>query len=110
MARKVKQPINASPGAAPRLNASWVRHPIRMFLGVALRVLIYARYSTDEQNPRSIDAQVAYCRRFLEALIDALAPAVVMLDEVEKAFSGVSASGQTDSGVSARLFGSFRSR
>jgi DNA invertase Pin-like site-specific DNA recombinase len=52
----------------PRLNASWVRHPIRMLLGVALRVLIYARYSTDEQNPRSIDAQVAYCRRFLEAL------------------------------------------
>ena len=40
-------------------------------------------------------------------IIDAMAPAVVMLDEVEKAFSGVSASGQTDSGVSARLFGSF---
>jgi SpoVK/Ycf46/Vps4 family AAA+-type ATPase len=40
-------------------------------------------------------------------MIDAMAPAVVMLDEVEKAFSGVSASGQTDSGVSARLFGSF---
>ena len=31
------------------------------------------------------------------------------LDEVEKAFSGVSSSGQTDSGVSARLFGSFLS-
>jgi site-specific DNA recombinase len=51
-----------------RLNASWIRHPIRMLLGVALRVLIYARFSTDEQNPRSIEAQVAYCRRFLEAL------------------------------------------
>ena len=28
-----------------------------------------------------------------------------MLDEVEKALSGVATSGQTDSGVSARLFG-----
>jgi len=42
-------------------------------------------------------------------IIDAMAPAVVMLDEVEKAFSGVSSSGQTDSGVSARLFGTFLS-
>lgn len=40
-------------------------------------------------------------------LIDAMAPAVVMIDEVEKALSGVASSGQTDSGVSARLFGSF---
>jgi hypothetical protein len=40
-------------------------------------------------------------------IIDAMAPAVVMLDEVEKMFAGVGASGQTDSGVSARLFGSF---
>ena len=42
-------------------------------------------------------------------IIDAMAPAVVMIDECEKAFSGVAASGQTDSGVSARLFGSFLS-
>ncbi|MFO0905704.1 MAG: AAA family ATPase [Pirellulales bacterium] len=40
-------------------------------------------------------------------LIDAMAPAVVFLDEVEKAFSGVAGSGQGDSGVSARLFGTF---
>ncbi len=40
-------------------------------------------------------------------LIDAMAPAVVMIDEVEKALSGVASSGPTDSGVSARLFGSF---
>jgi DNA invertase Pin-like site-specific DNA recombinase len=33
-----------------------------------LRVLIYARYSTDDQNPHSIDAQIAYCRRLLRAL------------------------------------------
>jgi SpoVK/Ycf46/Vps4 family AAA+-type ATPase len=42
-------------------------------------------------------------------IIDAMAPAVVMLDEVEKAFIGVAASGQTDAGVSARLFGTFLS-
>jgi hypothetical protein len=43
------------------------------------------------------------------SIIDAMAPAVVMIDECEKAFSGVAASGQTDSGVSARLFGTFLS-
>ena len=32
---------------------------------------------------------------------------VLFLDEVEKALSGVASSGQTDSGVSARLFGTF---
>jgi hypothetical protein len=40
-------------------------------------------------------------------IIDATSPAVVFLDELEKAFAGVSSSGQTDSGVSARMFGSF---
>ncbi len=40
-------------------------------------------------------------------IIDAMAPAVLFLDECEKAFSGVSGNG--DSGVSARLFGSFLS-
>lgn len=42
-------------------------------------------------------------------VIDAMAPAVVFLDEVEKAFSGVASSGQTDGGTTARLFGSFLS-
>jgi SpoVK/Ycf46/Vps4 family AAA+-type ATPase len=41
--------------------------------------------------------------------IDAMAPAILMIDEVEKAFSGVSSSSQTDSGVSARMFGNFLS-
>jgi SpoVK/Ycf46/Vps4 family AAA+-type ATPase len=44
-------------------------------------------------------------RRALK-MIDAMAPCVCMIDEVEKALSGVGSSGQTDSGVSARLFGS----
>ena len=42
-------------------------------------------------------------------VIDAMAPAIVMLDEIDKAFAGVAGSGQSDSGVSARMFGSFLS-
>ncbi len=41
--------------------------------------------------------------------IDALAPCIAMIDECDKAFAGVAASGQTDSGVSARMFGTFLS-
>jgi SpoVK/Ycf46/Vps4 family AAA+-type ATPase len=40
-------------------------------------------------------------------LVDAMAPCVAMIDEVEKALAGVTSSGQTDSGVSARMFASF---
>lgn len=40
-------------------------------------------------------------------IVDAMAPCVAMLDEVEKALSGVASSGSTDSGVSARMFGTF---
>lgn len=36
---------------------------------------------------------------------DAMAPCILFCDEIEKALSGVASSGQTDSGVSARLFG-----
>ncbi len=40
-------------------------------------------------------------------VIDAMAPCVVMLDEVEKVFAGMNGSG--DSGVSSRMFGTFLS-
>jgi len=40
-------------------------------------------------------------------IIDAMAPCVLMIDEVEKAFAGVNGSG--DSGVSSRMFGTFLS-
>jgi hypothetical protein len=40
-------------------------------------------------------------------IVDAMSPCVVMVDEVEKALAGVASSGQTDSGVTARLFGTF---
>jgi len=38
-------------------------------------------------------------------VVDAMAPCVLMIDEIEKAFSGLGSSG--DSGVAARMFGSF---
>ncbi|QGJ71767.1 ATP-dependent zinc metalloprotease FtsH [Planctomycetales bacterium 10988] len=48
-------------------------------------------------------------RKIRQALvtIDAMEPSIVLLDEIEKAFSGLGSSGQTDSGVSSRLFGTF---
>ena len=39
------------------------------------------------------------------ALVDAMSPCILFVDEIEKALSGVGNSGQTDSGVTARLFG-----
>ena len=42
-------------------------------------------------------------------IVDAMQPSVLFVDEVEKALSGASGSGQTDSGVSARMFGSLLS-
>src|SRR5688500_17787417 len=37
---------------------------------------------------------------------DAMSPCVLFVDELEKALAGAASSGSTDSGVSARLFGS----
>ena len=42
-------------------------------------------------------------------IVDAMQPAVLFIDEVEKAFSGAGGSGQGDSGVSARMFGALLS-
>src|SRR4051794_82468 len=53
-----------SSGGGPQFR---LRVPIAK-LTVPLLILIYARYSTDEQNPRSIEDQVAFCRRFIESL------------------------------------------
>jgi hypothetical protein len=39
-------------------------------------------------------------------LADAMAPCVLFCDEIEKALAGATSSGQTDSGVTARVFGS----
>jgi len=50
----------------------------------------------------------ANIRRAIQT-IEAMAPCVVLIDEVEKALAGAGSSGQTDSGVSARLFGTLLS-
>ena len=42
-------------------------------------------------------------------IADAMAPCIVFIDEIEKGLSGVQASGQTDTGVSARMFGTLLS-
>src|SRR4029077_7770288 len=42
-------------------------------------------------------------------IADAMAPCIVFIDEIEKGLSGVQASGQTDSGVSARMCGALLS-
>jgi hypothetical protein len=39
-------------------------------------------------------------------IADAMAPCILFVDEIEKSLSGAASSGQSDSGVSARLFGS----
>ena len=43
------------------------------------------------------------------AVIDALAPCILFIDELEKAISGVSSSHMTDGGTGARVFGEFLS-
>ena len=57
----------------------------------------------------SLVGQTEERTRLALGIADAMAPCVLMIDEVEKALSGVASSGQTDSGVSARLFGTFLS-
>ena len=42
-------------------------------------------------------------------IADAMAPAIVFADEIEKALAGAASSGQTDSGVTSRLFGTLLS-
>jgi SpoVK/Ycf46/Vps4 family AAA+-type ATPase len=42
-------------------------------------------------------------------IADAMAPCIVLVDEIEKGLSGIQGSGQSDSGVSARMFGTLLS-
>jgi DNA invertase Pin-like site-specific DNA recombinase len=60
--------ISRQPLGSPAPDVSWIRNPIRKLLKDSFRILIYARYSTEDQNPRSIDAQIEYCKAFLRAL------------------------------------------
>ena len=50
----------------------------------------------------------ANIRRALQ-IADAMSPCILFIDELEKALSGAAGSGQSDSGVSSRLFGTLLS-
>ena len=50
----------------------------------------------------------ANIRRALQ-IADAMSPCILFVDELEKALSGAAGSGQSDSGVSSRLFGTLLS-
>jgi len=41
------------------------------------------------------------------AVAESVAPAILWVDEIDKAFTGLSSSGSTDSGTTARVFGTF---
>ncbi len=43
-----------------------LRTDIKRLFGRRLRVIIVARYSKEEQNKKSIDAQVLLCRKYLK--------------------------------------------
>lgn len=43
-----------------------LRTPLQTPAGRRLRVIIYARYSTDEQHPTSIVDQISFCKQFLK--------------------------------------------
>ena len=65
-----------------------LRQPIEMAFGRPTKVLIQARYSTEEQRPTSTEDQIANCRRFLadnlprDVELDRLAIEVIREPEV----------------------------
>ena len=62
-----------------------LRQPIVLAFGKPLRVLIHARFSTEEQRPTSIDDQIAACRRFLDAnLPKGMKPSQLVIDYVKE--------------------------
>jgi len=62
-----------------------LRQPIVLVFGKPFRVLIHARFSTEEQRPTSIDDQIASCRRFLDAnLPKGMKPSQLVIDYVKE--------------------------
>lgn len=83
------------PGAGKGLSAKAVAHEWRMpLLRLDMSGVFGSLVGESEKNLK-------------EALkiAEALSPAILWADEVEKAFSGVQSSGQTDSGTTSRVFG-----
>ena len=64
-----------------RVRVKWVRTPIGIPRGRSLRVLIYARFSSDEQKRRSIKAQIEFCKKFLKELNIINVTIIVITDE-----------------------------
>ena len=77
---------------AKAVGALWQMPLLRLDVGKVFSGLV----GSSEENIRKV-IQTA----------EAVAPAILWLDELEKGFSGVQSSGQSDAGTTARVFGSF---
>jgi SpoVK/Ycf46/Vps4 family AAA+-type ATPase len=77
---------------AKAVGALWGMPLLRLDVGKVFSGLV----GSSEENIRKV-IQTA----------EAVAPAILWLDELEKGFSGVQSSGQSDAGTTARVFGSF---
>ena len=77
---------------AKAVGALWQMPLLRLDVGKVFSGLV----GSSEENIRKVIATA-----------EAVAPAVLWLDELEKGFSGVQSSGQSDAGTTARVFGSF---
>ncbi len=83
--------INHNSLCAKSIASDWGLPLIRFDLGKLFQGLVGA---SEERTRKAIE------------LCDAVAPCVVWIDEIEKGMSGVGGSGNTDSGVTSRVFGS----
>jgi len=62
-----------------------LRQPIQLALGRPTKVLIQARYSTEEQRPTSTEDQIANCQRFLaDSLPDGVEPDQLVIEVIRE--------------------------
>src|SRR5688500_17577450 len=77
---------------AKAVGALWGMPLLRLDVGKIFAGLV----GSSEENVRSVIRTA-----------EAIAPAILWIDELEKGFSGTGSSGQTDGGTTSRVFGSF---
>ena len=77
---------------AKAVGALWERPLLRLDVGKIFAGLV----GSSEENVRSVIKTA-----------EAIAPAILWIDEIEKGFSGTGSSGQTDGGTTSRVFGTF---
>jgi SpoVK/Ycf46/Vps4 family AAA+-type ATPase len=77
---------------AKAVGALWQMPLLRLDVGKIFGGLV----GSSEENMRSVIKTA-----------EAIAPAILWIDELEKGFSGTQSSGQTDGGTTSRVFGSF---